>query len=202
MGSDYDVIFDEYAKEGDPRFLFANFTSSLLIVNSTLLAFAALALLGLGALAYLFYFLTTQNSGGGGGYGGYGSSSGYGYSGGFRRDAKDTEWIRILTLLDVGTKMYNDMTPENMDKKCPAKIICQAFESREIFGGSQSYLSMFYQFINSMTFGTNMAIDDNYLTEETSSCKSRYPDCSISLLSSFKTAFEERKDAKLKFVKK
>ena len=62
------------------RFLFANFTSSLLIVNSTLLAFAALALLGLGglysvfigimgrfliffyicsALAYLFYFLTT-----------------------------------------------------------------------------------------------------------------------------------------------
>ena len=82
--------------------------------------------------------------------------------------------------------MYNDMTPENMDKKCPAKIICQAFESREIFGkvthnactfividqltksiflgGSQSYLSMFYQFINSMTFGSNLAIDDNYLT--------------------------------------
>ena len=69
----------------------------------------------------------------------------------FRRDTKDTEWIRILTLLDVGTKvkisnengqknilfspqMYNDMTPENMDKRCPAKIICQAFESREIIG--------------------------------------------------------------------
>ena len=30
--------------------------------------------------------------------------------------------------------MYNDMTLENMDKKCPAKILCQAFESREIFG--------------------------------------------------------------------
>jgi len=206
--SDYDVIFDEYAKEGDPRFLFANFTSSLLIVNSTLLAFAALALLGLGALAYLLYFLTTQNSGGGGGYG-YGSSSGYGYSEDeygysrrFRRDTKDTEWIRILTLLDVGTKMYNDMTPENMDKRCPAKIICQAFESREIIGGSQSYLSLFYQFINSMKFVSNMEIDDNYLTEETSSCKSRYPECPISLLTAFKTAFEERKDAKLKFVKK
>ena len=70
--NDYDIVFDEYAKEGDPRwvsnyvlvnifvslynivttfrFLFANFTSSLLIVNSTLLAFAALALLGLGGL--------------------------------------------------------------------------------------------------------------------------------------------------------
>jgi hypothetical protein len=98
--------------------------------------------------------------------------------------------------------MYNDMTLENMDKKCPAKILCQAFESREIFGGSQSYLSLFYQFINSMNFTSNQAIDDNYLTEETSGCKSRYPDCPISLLSSFKTAFEERKDAKLKFVKK
>ena len=36
------------------RFLFANFTSSLLIVNSTLLAFAALALLGLGGLYSVF----------------------------------------------------------------------------------------------------------------------------------------------------
>ena len=81
--------------------------------------------------------------------------------------------------------MYNDMTPENMDKRCPAKIICQAFESREIIGnfkplfytylavfltknmflgGSQSYLSLFYQFINSMKFVSNMEIDDNYLT--------------------------------------
>ena len=79
--------------------------------------------------------------------------------------------------------MYNDMTPENMDKRCPAKIICQAFESREIIGivkhlfyvfylltksiflgGSQSYLSLFYQFINSMKFVSNMEIEDNYLT--------------------------------------
>ena len=52
----------------------------------------------------------------------------------FRRDTKDTEWIRILTLLDVGTEMYDTMTREDMDNKCPAKIICQAFESREIFG--------------------------------------------------------------------
>jgi len=95
--ADYEIIFDEYSKEGDARLLFANFTSSLLIVNSTLLAFAALALAGLAGLAYLFYFLTTQNdSSGGYGYG-YGESS-YGYAedeyGGyrrFRRDTKDTE---------------------------------------------------------------------------------------------------------------
>ena len=47
MASEYEMIFDEYAKEGDPRFLFANYTSGLLIVNSTLLAVAAAGLLGL-----------------------------------------------------------------------------------------------------------------------------------------------------------
>ena len=45
--SEYEMIFDEYSKEGDPRFLFANYTSGLLIVNSTLLAVAAAGLLGL-----------------------------------------------------------------------------------------------------------------------------------------------------------
>jgi len=208
LSEDYESVFEEYSKEGDPRLLFANFTSSLLIVNSTLLAYAALALAALGALAYLFYYLTTQNSSSGG-YGYGSSSSGYGYGedeyGGysrrFRRDTRDTEWIRILTLLDVGSQMYSDMTPANQDKKCPSKIICQAFESRDILGGSNSYLSIFYQFVNSMRFTGDENQDvDNYLTEETSSCRERYPDCDLSLISRFQETFEERRNAKLKFV--
>ena len=81
------------------RLLFANFTSSLIAVNSTLLLIAAAALLGLGALAFLFYTLSqairyhailvkfifnlnsiltfSQNQGGGGG--GYGNQYGSGY---------------------------------------------------------------------------------------------------------------------------
>ena len=101
----------------------------------------------------------------------------------FRRDTKDTEWIRILTLLDVGSQMYNDMSPENIHKKCPAKIICQAFESREILGlskrndlftinhdillgGQHSYLSLIYQFMSAMNFkpGINSDLEDNFLT--------------------------------------
>merc|ERR1712241_745113 len=77
LSEDYESVFEEYSKEGDARLLFANFTSSLLIVNSTLLAYAALALAALGALAYLFYYLTTQNSSSGG-YGYGSSSSGHG----------------------------------------------------------------------------------------------------------------------------
>ena len=87
--------------------------------------------------------------------------------------------------------MYSDMTPANQDKKCPSKIICQAFESRDILGnwmigqfcnyivfsllsdddsfvtsgGSNSYLSIFYQFVNSMRFTGDENQDvDNYLT--------------------------------------
>ena len=72
---EYEQMFEEVSTQGDPRLLFANFTSSLLIVNSTLLTYAALGLLGLAGqtdflqrnneiflflgLAYLFYFLTT-----------------------------------------------------------------------------------------------------------------------------------------------
>ena len=44
---EYQQMFEEVSPQGDPRLLFANFTSSLLIVNSTLLTYAALGLLGL-----------------------------------------------------------------------------------------------------------------------------------------------------------
>lgn len=44
---EYEQMFEEVSSQGDPRLLFANFTSSLLIVNSTLLTYAALGLLGL-----------------------------------------------------------------------------------------------------------------------------------------------------------
>ena len=44
---EYERMFEEVSSQGEPRLLFANFTSSLLIVNSTLLTYAALGLLGL-----------------------------------------------------------------------------------------------------------------------------------------------------------
>ena len=52
----------------------------------------------------------------------------------FRRDAEDTEWIRILTLLGLSADLYNDMTSDNINKNCPSKLICQAFESRDVLG--------------------------------------------------------------------
>ena len=52
----------------------------------------------------------------------------------YRRDSDDTEWIRILTLLDVGSDLYTNMTQKSLEDSCPAKIMCQALESSDIFG--------------------------------------------------------------------
>jgi hypothetical protein len=64
----------------DPRFFFANFTSSLIAVNTTLLAYGLIALGILVAAAVAVYYIwveSTSRSGTAGG-GGYGQNAGYG----------------------------------------------------------------------------------------------------------------------------
>ena len=57
--------------EADPRLFFVNFTSSLVQVNATILAYGliALAVLGAAAVALYYLFLESQNSSSGYGYG-------------------------------------------------------------------------------------------------------------------------------------
>jgi len=204
-GGEVQLEFEEYGKEGDPRLLFANFTSSLLIVNSTLLLYALAGIAALAGLAYLFYYLSTQNSGGGGGYGSYSSSYGsqysddeYGYRR-FKRETADLEWIRILSLLEVSSQLYTNMSDDNMSAKCPQKFLCQAFESPDIFGGKASYLSKIYQLASSINFKPDMTsdLDHNFVKEDDSSCKSRYWECEISLPELYQEAFEKMRNAKL-----
>ena len=54
----------------------------------------------------------------------------------FRRDAEDSDWIRILTMLGLSAELYNDLNQENINNNCPSKLICQAFESRDILGSA------------------------------------------------------------------
>merc|ERR1712113_147471 len=97
----------------------------------------------------------------------------------FRREAEDSEWIRILTLLGLSADLYNDLTQENIDKNCPSKLICQALESRDILGFEDSYIRKIYQIFTSQHF-TNDDLIHNQLTEENSSCSSKYSDCPLS----------------------
>lgn len=78
---DYDLSELEEAA-GDPRLFFANFTSSLVTVNSTLLAYALVGLAIAGAAGLALYYLYLQSASSGAGYGSYGnqySYSQYGY---------------------------------------------------------------------------------------------------------------------------
>ena len=79
---DLDAELDEFS--GDARLFFVNFTSSLIQVNATLLAYGLifLAIVGAAAVALYYLFLESQNSSSG--YGSYGSSA-YGQAYGYAR---------------------------------------------------------------------------------------------------------------------
>ena len=66
--------FDLAEAEADPRLFFVNFTSSLVAVNTTLLAYGLifLAIVGAAAVALYYLYLESQNSSSD--YGSYGSS--------------------------------------------------------------------------------------------------------------------------------
>lgn len=75
------LLYDlsEFDGEAEPRLFFANFTSSLVAVNSTLLAYALVGLAIAGAAGLALYYLYLQSASGGG-YGQYGN---YGYQYGY-----------------------------------------------------------------------------------------------------------------------
>lgn len=83
--TDFDLSESEGA--GDPRLFFANFTSSLITVNSTLLAYAlvGLAVAGAAGLALYYLYLQSASSGAGGySYGNQYSYNQYGYQSRYR----------------------------------------------------------------------------------------------------------------------
>ena len=77
VSANNDLDLSEFEEEGDPRLLFANFTSSLIAVNSTLLAYALVGLALAGAAGLALYYLYLQSASSSGGYGQY---SQYGYN--------------------------------------------------------------------------------------------------------------------------
>ena len=75
-------LTEELDGAADPRIFFVNFTSSLVQVNATILAYGLLflAILGAAAVALYYLYLESQNSSGYGyGYGYSGGNSGYNY---------------------------------------------------------------------------------------------------------------------------
>jgi hypothetical protein len=127
---DYDTELADI--EGDARLFFVNFTSSLIQVNATILAYGllALAVAGAGAVALYYLYLESQNAGTG--YGSYGSNQ-YNYN--YARSNNDgyefnsmniLQWISMLQ--EVYEKFdYNDL-------ECQKRLICEVMKEPEYFG--------------------------------------------------------------------
>lgn len=120
--------------EADPRLFIANFTSSLIQVNATILAYALIAVAVVGAVlvGLSFLFVETANTSESS-YGSYGSQSQYAYgqyarsnNNGFLDGLNIVSWISMLQ--DVYEKFdYNDLD-------CQKRLICEVMKEPTFYG--------------------------------------------------------------------
>lgn len=122
--------------EADPRLFFANFTSSLIQVNSTILAYAliALAVAGAAALALYYLYLESANAGSGQHYG-YGQQYGqdsYEYNARSSTEGFGFDAGKILTWIQMASEAYNSL--DYKDLECQKKLICEIVREEDTFG--------------------------------------------------------------------
>jgi len=131
--ADFELSEFEGAGEGDPRLFFANFTSSLVTVNSTLLAYALVGLAVAGAAGLALYYLYLQSaSSGAGGYG-YGNSyNQYGYQSRSGDLGYDFNAVNILQWISMLQEVYEKFDYNDVD--CQKLLICEVLRDEDSFG--------------------------------------------------------------------
>jgi len=130
--NDFDLA--EFEEEGDPRLLFANFTSGLIAVNSTLLAYALVGLALAGAAGLALYYLYLQSASSSGGYGQY---SQYGYNQyNYQSRSSDAGFdfnaVNILAWISMLQEVYEKFDYNDVD--CQKLLICEVLRDEESFG--------------------------------------------------------------------
>lgn len=137
--------FDLAEAEADPRLFFVNFTSSLVQVNTTLLAYGLifLAIVGAAAVALYYLYLESQNSGGSG-YGSYGNSyQSYNYN--YARSANDGynyNGLNIIQWISMLQDLYERFDYNDLD--CQKRLICEVMREPEYYGNmAQKFKSGF-----------------------------------------------------------
>jgi len=126
--------FDLAEAEADPRLFFVNFTSSLVQVNTTILAYGLifLAIVGAAAVALYYLYLESQNSSSG--YGSYGSSyNSYNYN--YARSANDGydyNGLNIIQWISMLQDLYEKFDYNDLD--CQKRLICEVMKEPEYYG--------------------------------------------------------------------
>lgn len=131
--TDFDLSESESA--GDPRLFFANFTSSLITVNSTLLAYAlvGLAVAGAAGLALYYLYLQSASSGAGGySYGNQYSYNQYGYQSRSGDFGYDFNAMNILQWISMLQEVYEKFDYNDVD--CQKLLICEVLRDEDSFG--------------------------------------------------------------------
>lgn len=129
---EYDIELDKV--ESDPRLFFTNFTSSLIQVNSTILAYALIALAVAGAAALALYYLYLESANAESGYGqqyGY-EQEGYEYNSRSSTEGFGFNAGQILTWIQMASEAYNSL--DYKDLECQKKMICEVIREEDTFG--------------------------------------------------------------------
>merc|ERR1711962_1850028 len=127
---EFDLDYDSSV----PRLIFANYTSSLISVNSTILAYALLALAIAGVAAIALYYLYLEGSSASG------SSYGYQYSHQrddyYHYDARSApEGINVMNVIQwisMLQEVYEKFDYNHLE--CQKKLICEVMKEPEYFG--------------------------------------------------------------------
>jgi len=145
VSANNDLDLSEFEEEGDPRLLFANFTSSLIAVNSTLLAYALVGLALAGAAGLALYYLYLQSASSSGGYGQY---SQYGYNQyNYQSRSSDAGFdfnaVNILAWISMLQEVYEKFDYNDVD--CQKLLICEVLRDEESFGEVSARLQNGFQ---------------------------------------------------------
>merc|ERR1712038_111993 len=136
--------YDLEGAEADPRLFFVNFTSSLVQVNTTILAYGLifLAILGAAAVALYYLYLESQNSSSGyGSYGSYSSNYNYNYARS-ANDGYDYNGLNIIQWISMLQDLYEKFDYNDLD--CQKRLICEVMREPDYYGSmAQKFKSGF-----------------------------------------------------------
>jgi len=191
-------------EESDARLFFANYTSSLLAVNTTILLYALAGAAVVGAVLLALYMLANAPSRSGN-YG-YGYSDDYesGSARGFRAHSSGYD---ILTLISVASDLYGKISYGDVD--CQKKIICEFMDKPEMFGNGASQVKSGVQYATSwlapLGFSIVDQISDAAMVDEQGgrNCNERFEQCKdISLTKTVAEKSEEVRAVKKDLTRK
>jgi len=126
----YDTYLDA---EADPRLFIANFTSSLIQVNATILAYALIAVAVVGAVLVGLSFLFVETAGTSeSAYGSYGSNQ-YAY-GQYARSANNgfLDGLNIVSWISMLQEVYEKFDYNDLD--CQKRLICEVMKEPSFYG--------------------------------------------------------------------